>query len=132
MTDGVDKDSNDWTHTEQSFKKINFKYYKIFNRTTKKALNHSVCNKADNNINGITFFLKPEETNKKKNLLKNTIIKDLKLLLFILLVIKLNNKLYSAHQLNKINSLNYIDNKSAIPQFGAAHLKHFNSLNFSK
>lgn len=127
---GVNKNSNDWIHTEQNLKKINFKYYKVFNKTTKKALNDSIYNKASNTINGITFFIKPETST--KNLLKNTIVKDLKLLLFILLAIKLNNKLYSANQLNKTNSVNYTDNKLLMYQFGVAHLKHFNSLNLSK
>ena len=127
---GVNKNSNDWIHTEQNLKKINFKYYKVFNKTTKKALNDSIYNRASNTINGITFFIKPETST--KNLLKTTIVKDLKLLLFILLTIKLNNKLYSANQLNKNNSLNYMDNKLLMYQFGVAHLKRFNSLNLSK
>src|SRR6476620_8642663 len=127
---GVNKNSNDWIHTEQNLKKINFKYYKVFNKTTKKALNDSIYNRASNTINGITFFIKTETI--KKNLLKTTIVKDLKLLLFILLTIKLNNKLYSANQLNKNNSLNYMDNKLLMYQFGVAHLKRFNSLNLSK
>jgi hypothetical protein len=131
LTDGVNKNSNDWIRTEQTFKKISFKYYKVFNKTTKKALNDSVYGRIGNNINGITFFIKPY-TSEKKNLLKNTIVKDLKSLLFLLLAVKLNNKFYSAHQLNKSNSLNYTDNKLLIYQFGVAHLKRFNSLNLSK
>ena len=127
---GVNKNSNDWIHTEQNLKKINFQYYKVFNKTTKKTFSDSIYNKANNTINGITYFIKPETTT--KNLLKNTIVKDLKLLLFILLAVKLNNKLYSANQLNKNNSFNYVDNKLLKYQFGIVHLKRFNSLNLSK
>lgn len=125
---GVNKDSNDWIHTEQSLEKKNFKYYKVFNKTTKKTLNNSVFDKASNTANGLTFLIKPEI--KTKNLFKSTIVKDLKLLLFILLAIKLNNKLYSANQLNKTTSFHYIDNKLLMYQFGVVHLKRFNSLKF--
>lgn len=131
LTDGVNKNSNDWIYTEQTLKKINLKYRKVFNKTTKKALNGSVFQRASNNINGITFFITPG-VNGKKSLLKNNIVKDLKLLLFILLAIKLNNKPYSTHQLNKSNSLNYINNKSLIYQFSVVYLKYFNSQNLSK
>jgi hypothetical protein len=127
---GVNRNSNDWIHTEQNFKKLNFKYYKVFNKTTKKVLNDSIYSNVNNTINGTTFFIKPEEN--IKNLFKNTITKDLKLLLFILLAVKLNNKLYSASQFKKASSLNYRDNKLLIYQFGVVHLKRFNSLNLSK
>jgi len=131
LTDGVNKNSNDWIYTEQTLKKINLKYRKVFNKTTRKALNGSVFQRTHNNVNGITFFIKPG-VNEKKSLLKNNIVKDLKLLLFILLAIKLNNKAYSTNQLNKSNSLNYINNKSLIYQFSVVYLKHFNSRNLSK
>lgn len=130
FVNGVNKNSNDWIHTEQNLKKINFQYYKVFNKTTKKTLNDSIYNKANNIVNGITFFIKPETNT--GNLLKNTIVKDLKLLLFILLAVKLNNRLYSINQLNKNNSFNYLDNKLLMYQFGLVHLKRFNSLNLSK
>lgn len=127
---GVNKNSNDWIHTEQNLKKINFQYYKVFNKTTKKTLSDSIYNKANNTVNGITFFIKPETI--AKNISKKTIAKDLKLLLFILLAVKLNNKLYSVNQLNKNNSFHYTNNKLLIYQFGVVHLKRFNSLNLSK
>lgn len=125
---GVNKDSNDWVHTEQILKKKNFKYYKVFNKTTKKTLSNSVFCKASSTASGLMFLIKPEV--KTKNLLKNIIAKDLKFLLFILLAIKLNNKLYSANQLIKTTSFHYIDNKLLIYQFGVVHLKRFNSLKF--
>jgi hypothetical protein len=131
LTNGVNKNSNDLTHTEQTFKKISLKYYKVFNKTTKTALNDSIYNKANNSINGITFLIK-QRTNEKRNLLKSTVVKDLKFLLFILLAIKLNNKLYSANQLNESHSLNYMDNKLLMYQLGVAHLKRFNAFNLSK
>lgn len=128
---GVNKKSNDWIHTEQNLKKINFKYYKIFNKTTKKELNNSsINNNLSNIINGITFLLTPEQNT--KNLLKNIILKDLTFLFFVLLTVKLNNKLYSVNQLKQSNSLNYINNKLLIYQFSIVHLKRFNSLNLSK
>ncbi len=128
---GVNKKSNDWIHIEQNLKKISFKYYKVFNKTTRKALTDSSFNNiVSNTINGITFLMAPEKNT--KNLLKSTIIKDLRFSFFILLTIKFNNKLYSATQLQKVNSLNYINNKLLIYQFGIVHLKHFNSLNLSK
>jgi hypothetical protein len=125
---GVNKNSNDWIHTEQHLKKKNFKYYKVFNKTTKKTLSNSIFDKASNTANGLTFLVKPEL--KTKNLLKNTVVKDLKLLLFILLAVKLNNKFYSASQVNKTSSFHYIDNKLVMYQFGIVHLKRFNALKF--
>lgn len=127
---GVNRNSTDWIHTEQNFKKLNLKYYKVFNKTTKKVFNDSIYCNVNNTINGITFFITPEEST--KNLFKNTITKELKLLLFILLAVKLNNKLYSANQFKKAPSFNYLDNKQLLYQFGVVHLKRFNSLNLSK
>lgn len=126
---GVNKNSNDWIHTEQSLKKTNFEYYKVFNKLTKKVLYNSIFSKTTHMINGITFFIKPKTD---KTFVKNTFIKSLKPLFFILLAVKLNNKLYSTNQLNKNFSFNYVNNKLLLYQFGVVQLKRFKSLNFSK
>jgi hypothetical protein len=127
---GVNRNAKDWIQAEQNLKKINFKYYKVFNKTTKKALRNSIYSKSNNTINGITFFIKPAKNT--NDISKSVIVKNFKTLLFLLLAVKLNDTLYSANQLKKSNSFNYADNQLLIYQFAVIHLKRFNSLNLSK
>jgi hypothetical protein len=39
---GINRNSNDWIIIEQKLKNINFEYYKIFNKTSKKTLENSI------------------------------------------------------------------------------------------
>ena len=116
---GVNRNSNDWILLEQSLKHVNFNYYKIFNKTTKKTLNNSIYKTIKPAINGITFIIKP----KSKQLLKQILITSFEPLLFNMLAITLNNKMYQTTQLNNNYSLNYKDNKILIFKFVITNLK---------
>lgn len=104
---------------EQGLKNINFNYYKIFNRTAKKTLKNSIYKNIKPTINSITFLIKP----KIKQLVKKILITNFEPLLFNMLAIKINNKIYEPTQLKNSYSLNYSDNKILIFQFGVTHLK---------
>jgi hypothetical protein len=91
--------------TEQDLKKINFSYYKVFNKTATKTLKNSIYNNIKPIINGITFFIKPASI--PKQLTKEVILDNFEPLLFMILAVKFNNKIYSITQLKKTNSLDY-------------------------
>ena len=116
---GIHRNSNDWILVEQGLKSINFNYYKIFNRTAKKTLNNSIYKSIKPTINSITFLIKP----KTKQISKQVLIASFEPLLFNMLAIKLNNKIYQTTQLKNNYSLNYRDNKMLIFQFGITNLK---------
>lgn len=123
---GVNRNSDDWVKTEQGLKTINFNYYKVFNKTANKTLQSSIYNNIKPVINGITFFIKPAVT--LKPLSKEVMLTQFEPLLFMILGVKFNNKIYSVAQLKKINSLDYSQNKLLIYQFGVANLKFHQSL----
>ena len=104
---------------EQNLKNINFNYYKIFNKTTKKILKNSIYKTIKPTVNSITFLIKP----KTKQLFKQIIITKFEPLLFNMLAVKINNKIYQTIQLKNNYSLNYNNNKLLIFQFGITHLK---------
>ena len=118
---GISKKATDWIITEQELKNINFKYHNVFNKITLKTLNNSIFKNFKFLIHGITFFMKPylKTIKIRKQILLNTFDS----LLFKLLALKLNNKVYSANQLNKIYSINYKNNKMLLYQFGITNLK---------
>jgi hypothetical protein len=116
---GVNRNSNDWILVEQDLKNIHFNYYKIFNRTTKKTLSNSIYKIIKPAINGITFLIKP----KTKQMSKQVLMASFEPLLFNMLAIKLNNKIYQITQLKNNYSLIYKDNKILTFQFGVTNLK---------
>jgi hypothetical protein len=118
---GTNKKATDWIIIEQELINVNFEYYKIFNRVTLKILENSTIKNFKSTVNSITFFIKPHFNN--ASLKKHILINNFELLLFKLLAIKLNNKIYSVKQLNKVYSMNYKDNKILLYQFGIANLK---------
>lgn len=116
---GIHRNSNDWILVEQNLKNINFNYYKIFNRTAKKLLNNSIYKTIKPAINSITFVIKP----KIKQVSKQILTASFEPLLFNMLAIKLNNKIYQTTQLKSTYSLNYKDNKILVFKFVIANLK---------
>lgn len=115
---GINQNSINWIKTEQELKKINFNYYKIFNKTSTKIFKNSIYKNITPTINSITFFIKP--------ILKNNIIKKkmfFNMETFFFLALKMNNKIYSSNQVKYINSLNYYENKLLLYQFGVTHIK---------
>ena len=86
---------------------------------SKKTLNNSIYRTIKPAINGITFLIKP----KAKQMLKQILMGSFEPLLFNMLAIKLNSKIYQTDQLKNNYSLNYKDNKMLIFQFGVTNLK---------
>lgn len=120
---GVNQNSDDGVFIEQSLKNMNFNYHKVFNKTSINTLNDSVFKIVKPTINGVTFFIKP--SSKSKQLSKEVLFNNLEPLLFIMLAIKLNTKIYTTTQLKNTNSFKYQKNKLILFQFGVTSLKYF-------
>lgn len=117
---GINKNSLDWLLTEQGFKIIGFNYHKILNKTTIKTLNTSIYSNISLTIKGSTFLVKPQ---KNKHFLKQTPLNTFNPLFFELLIIKLNNQMYSVNFLKNTYSLAYKEAKLLLYQFNLTHLK---------
>jgi len=119
---GINKKATDWIATERELKNTKLQYYKIFNKIASKTFNNSTLRNFESTINGILFFIKSSSSN-TATIKKNILFNNFELLLFKLLAIKLNNKIYSVKQFNKTYSINYKDNKILLYQFGIVNLK---------
>lgn len=120
---GANRKASDWITAEQELKNIHFEYYNVCNKIALKIFNHSTFKNFKPVVNGLTFFIKPSQesaTIKKKVLLNN-----FEVLLFKLLALKLNNKIYSTKHLNKIYTMNYKTSKILLCQFGVTNLKMY-------
>jgi hypothetical protein len=121
---GINQKATDWINVEQKLININFKYYKVFNKVALKTFENSIFKNSKFTINSTTFFIKPSLND--INLKKHILINNFESLLFKLLAIKLNNKIYSIKQLNKTYSMTYKNNKILLYQFMITNLKiHF-------
>lgn len=118
---GINRNSNDWILIEQKLKKINFNYYKIFNKTSKKTLNNSIFLNTSSLINSMTFLLKPLVAEQEIN--KNILLNEIETLIFSLLAIKVNNKIYSKTKLKNLVTLNYKNNKLLLYKFLISNTK---------
>jgi hypothetical protein len=119
-SNSINQNANNWIKIKQELKNLKINCYKIFNKSAKKALTNSIHRNIKSNINGITILIKTEN-NQKREL--KYIINNLKFLFFILLLIKLNNKVYLIQYIKKLSSLFYNENKLLIFQFGTLYLK---------
>ena len=112
---------------EQKLKNINFSYYKIYNKTVRKALKSSIYYRAIKFVlNSTIFLIKP----KIKKLLKQILYINFKFYNF--LILKLNNKIYKTIQLKKNYSLNYKINKLFIFKFAVINLKKIKTMRFER
>jgi len=118
----VNKNSKDWILTEQSLKKLNFEYYKVFKKSANEILNTSIFHNTKNLIQGTVFLIKPK---KPFMLIRKLQIKELEFFLFNILSIKLNNKIYSAKQLSRTKSLEYLEIKLILYQYSVSNLKSY-------
>lgn len=120
---GIDKSSNDWILIEQNLNNLKFNYYKVFNKITTQTLQNSIYNNVKPVINGITFLIKP--TFESQLLSKQVLINSFEPLFFVMLALKLNNKVYSTKRLGNMSSLEYHENKLLLYQFGLTNLKFY-------
>ena len=95
---------NKWASVEQSLKKLRLEYYKPLNRITSKTLNSSIFKNFSSIIGGFILFV--NSSHKSNELSLTRINKQLKSS-FVLISIKLNNKIYSPVQLKGMVDLSY-------------------------
>lgn len=117
---GANLNSLAWINIEQNLRKLKLNYYKVCNNITKKIIQNSMYKNLLNTINSTFFFYKPIEIT-----LKKVVFKELNELLFSILAIKLNRKIYAHSQLKTLVSLNYKKNVKIIYQFLTTHTKFF-------
>ena len=104
---GTNKNSNDWLLVKQELKKLNFEFYKIFNKAIDINLKNSLYFNISSRISAVMFLSRPQRV--QSNLSKKAVTNKFEKKNFIT-ALKLNNKLYSANQVKQINSLNYKSN----------------------
>lgn len=117
----IHRNSNDGIIIEQNLKKFNLNYYKIFNKTSRTTINNSIYKNSNELINSMTVFIKP--ISHSLELKKSNLLSCFEPLMFNMLAIKLNNKIYSTSQLKEISTLNYKDTKLLLFQFSLTNLK---------
>lgn len=118
---GINRKSNEWINVEQDLNKMSFSYYKILNKIFKNTINKSIYTNISPLANSVTFLIKPK--NNIKNINKNILINNFEYLVFMLLAIKLNNKIYSKNQLNNNFSFVYKESKLLFFQFNVTNTK---------
>jgi hypothetical protein len=96
--------SNKWITIEKQLKKLKLKYYQIFNNTTFKTIKNSIYTNINQIVSGVILLIKPTH---KSTQIELRVIKKFLDSLFVLLFIKLNNKVYTTTQLKNLNVLSY-------------------------
>jgi hypothetical protein len=96
-----------WVNKEQNLKKLKFSYYKPLNGTSLTTLNNSVYRNFSSIIGGFVLFVNLNY--KKTNQDITSILSSLKPS-FVLVSVKLNNKIYSTAQFKGLKSLSYKKN----------------------
>jgi hypothetical protein len=96
--------SNKWIKTEKQLKKLKLEYYQIFNNTTLKTIKNSIYANINQLVSGVILLIKPIY---KTTQLELKAINKFLDSLFLLLVVKLNNKIYTTTQLKNFNLLSY-------------------------
>lgn len=126
LSNGINQKATNWVTLEQGFKIINLDYYKPYNKIARKILKTSIYSNFINLINGPFFLLSP---NTKMGLNKKLLKKEtLEFLKFRLLALKLNKKIYSTKQIQKLNSFVYKETISVFYQFLLINLKFSQTL----
>ena len=106
--------AHNWMDIEQELQKLQFTYYKIYNKITKKIMKSSANMNFANLIHSTFFFCKPVHNQIKVNF---KTFQRFKHILFSILAIKLNKKIYTLKQSQNITALNYEKNMSIFYQF---------------
>lgn len=96
--------SKEWSETDQKLKRSKLNYYKPLNKVMLKELKSSIYINYNPIINSSLLFISLKDTH---NLIKlNNNLQPL----FVNVCLKLNNRLYSIQQLNKVQNLSYTKN----------------------
>lgn len=128
ISNGTNQKNINWIKFEQFININKFNYLKLSNKIIKKIFKKSLFSNFKNLIYGPLFFLIPNN----KIILSNKFFKKevLEFVKFKFLALKLNKKIYSIKQIEKINSYIYIYSIIVFYQFLIIHLKFL--LIFSK
>lgn len=97
-------ESNKWMLKEQQLKKAKLKYNQIYNGTAMKTINNSIYSNLNQIISNVIVFTKPAF---KSSVLQLKTTKNSLEPSFILLFLKLNNKIYTLPQFKNIFVFNY-------------------------
>jgi hypothetical protein len=102
--------SRNWVLVEQALNNIKLKYYKVYNISTNKIVTSSIFRNGNKIVNGSTLLvsLNSKEANNINFPMTTKLITAHQLLTF--LSIKINNKVYSNFQIERINFSNYTRN----------------------
>ena len=103
---------------KQNLTKLNLNLYKIYNRLTKKMCNKSIYKNYIKLIYNLLSFLVP-----KKHFFNISVLKNLKILKFFILGIKINKKIYLITQIKNLQISNYKNSLSIFYQFLVINLK---------
>lgn len=127
FTIGANQKSSNWTNVEQKLCILELLYYKTYTNAVAKAFQRSVYkNLKKSLINSTLFFLQPKNLHNTR--IKGDLIKNLNLIFFSTLAIKLNKKVYSTAQQKKLYSLHYKKNILIMQQFILTNLKTFHTM----
>lgn len=107
ISQGLNKNSNNRTIVDQSINKIKFNYFKIVNKVAHLALNRSIFKNTLMVYKSSIVFLNPETKKMQK---KKFLVQNFSKLMFNLLLIKLNNKIYSIENFKLAATLSYKEN----------------------
>lgn len=117
---GANQSAQNWIATEQGLHKLKLNYHKIYNNIAIKVTKKSIYKNSLSMINSTFFFIKPSGN---QLLNKRILFNGLNSVLFNLLAVKLNKKVYSISQIKNMSSFNYKTNMSVMYQFLVTNLK---------
>ena len=123
FSDGVNRNPRNLLNVEQDLKALGYCSYKVLNKITLKTLNDSIYPNVKPLFNGLSFFIRPFK--KSYKLKKNIFQKSFEPLLFFVIAIKVNNKVYSKMQIENLHSIKYNKNKLVFCQFLNTNLKNY-------
>ena len=113
-------DSNQWIYIEQNLKKLKLHHLKISNHITSKRLKNSIFTNLSVVVH--SFILLVSSNFKKTELMFNSIRKSFQHP-FELILIKLNNKIYSTSELKGLKNFSYKKNVFNLYKSLDHHLK---------
>jgi hypothetical protein len=96
--------ANKWITVEKQLKKLKLKYNQIYNKTTAKTLKNSIYKNMNQLISSVILLVTTAYKSTHVNI--KVLNKELESL-FVLLFLKLNNKIYTQTQFKKLDSLSY-------------------------
>ena len=117
---GANQNAQNWIETEQGLNRLKLNYHKTYNNIAIKIARNSIYKNSSNLIASTFFFIEPSE---KRLSSKKNVLSGLNSVLFDVLSIKLNKKIYSVSQLKHMTSFSYKTNMSVMYQFLLTNLK---------